>query len=122
PMQAKRLEGANVEAEPRSVAEKMPGERSEVLDVRTEWRNVNRLRPEPRHDVRPNGGKLAVGRRKNAHVDSPRPGRAERNEIPVLQKPQQLRLHVRSDLGKFVEKEGATLRFIDEPRLVPARL
>src|SRR6185295_3110930 len=58
-------------------------------------------------------GKVAVGRRDDAHVDLDGTLGADRVDLAFLQRAQELDLHVEPELADLVEEEGAAVGFLE---------
>ncbi len=81
-------------------AQEMPGQRADVFDAVAQRRQEDGRRAQARDDVVAQARRFAgardhaVGRGDDAHVDAPRPRRAQRRQLAVLQEAQDLDLHL----------------------------
>ena len=60
---------------------------------------------------------IAVRRRDEAHVDADRLDAADALELALLQRAEELHLHLDGDLADLVEEERAAVRELEAPRL-----
>ena len=121
-VQAQRLEGRDLEPQPRPLAQEVAGQRPDVLGPLAQGRQADRLGAQAGGDVRPQRAHLPVGGGQDAGVDPPALGRAQRLQVLVLQEAEQLGLHLGRDLGELVEEQRPVLGLVDEPQLVPVGL
>jgi len=61
--------------------------------------------------------KIAIGRGDHTDIDRERLGAADPLQLPVLQDPQELDLHVHRQLGDLVEEDGRAVRQLEAPGL-----
>ena len=91
------------------------GDRADVEPARAQRRQGHRHDVEPPVEIGAEaaggdlGGEVAIGRGDDAQVDRLGPGRADRKDLALLQRAQQLGLEGERHFGDLVEQQGAAI-------------